>query len=100
MSKLLEFVDKFEAFWEESELSSSLELQLATSKLTGDALIWWRQHRREFNLSSSERIKDFDHLQKALLEQFASPEYTTMIRTKLRSLKQTGSVKDYNAAFN
>ena len=39
--KLLEFVDKFEAFRKESELSPSLELQFATSKLTGDALIWW-----------------------------------------------------------
>ena len=38
--KLFEFVDKFEAFQEESELSPSLELQLVTSKLTGDALIW------------------------------------------------------------
>ena len=41
VSKLLEFVDKFEAFREESELSPSVELQFATSKLTGDALIWW-----------------------------------------------------------
>ena len=39
--KLLEFVDKFEVFREESELSLSLELQFATSKLTRDALIWW-----------------------------------------------------------
>jgi len=39
--KLFEFVDKFEAFWEESELSPSTELQLVISKLTGDALIWW-----------------------------------------------------------
>ena len=38
--KLLEFVDKFDAFWEESKLTPSLELQFAASKLTSDALIW------------------------------------------------------------
>ena len=37
--KLLEFVDKFEGFREEVELSTSLELYFATSKLTEDALI-------------------------------------------------------------
>src|SRR5208337_3485339 len=98
--KLFEFVDKFEAFWEESELSPSLELQLATSKLTRDALIWWRQHKREFSLSSTERITNFDQLQKGLLEQFAPPEYATIIRTKLRSLKQSDCIRDYNATFN
>ena len=98
--KLLEFVDKFEAFREGSELSPSLELQLATSKLTRDALIWWRQHRKEFLPSSNKRIKDFDQLQKGLLEQFTLPEYAKTICTKLRTLRQTGRVKDYNASFN
>src|SRR5208337_4894706 len=89
--KLLEFVDKFEAFREETELSTTLELQFAMSKLTGDALIWWRQHKREFPCSSSERITTFIWLQEALIEQFAPPDYATSIRTKLRTLKQTNS---------
>ena len=37
--KLLEFVNKFDVFWEESHSLPSIELQLATSKLTGDILI-------------------------------------------------------------
>ena len=37
--KLLEFVDKFDAFWKESKLMPLLELQFAASKLTGDTLI-------------------------------------------------------------
>src|SRR5208282_4564599 len=98
--KLLEFVDKFKAFREEMELSTTLELQFATSKLTGDALIWWRQHKREFPRSSSERITTFIQLWKALVEQFAPPEYETSIRTKLRALKQTDSVREYNNAFS
>src|SRR5208337_2367332 len=89
--KLLEFVDKFEAFQEETELSMILELQFTTSKLTRDALIWWRQHKREFPRSSSKRIMTFIQLRKALVEQFAPPEYETSIRTKLRALKQTDS---------
>ena len=70
------------------------------SKLTGDALIWWRQHKREFEPFSSERRKDFADLQKGLLEQFTPPEYAMIIRTKLHLLSQTGSIKDYNTAFN
>jgi len=98
--RLLEFIDKFEAVREETNLSPSLELQFAASKLSGDALIWWRQHKREFSSSSSERIKTFEELQRGLKEQFAPPEYATTIRTKLRSLKQTGTVRDYNAVFS
>ena len=66
--KLLEFVDKFEVFQEQSELSPSLELQLAVSKLSGDALVWWRQHKREYTQLSSERIKTFKQLQEGLIE--------------------------------
>src|SRR5271169_5667095 len=60
--KLLEFIDKFESYCEESELSPSLELQFTMSKLTGDALIWWRQYKREFPSMTSERIKTFEQL--------------------------------------
>ena len=90
--KLLEFIDKFEAFREESDLSPSMELQFAASKLTGDALIWWRQHKKEFPCSSSERIRMFTKFQEALEEQFTPPEYATTIHTKLRTLKQTSTV--------
>ncbi len=69
-----------------------------TSKLMGDALIWWRQHKREFT-SSEEKIKTFKELQKGLFEQFAPLEYSTIIRTKLRAMRQTGSIKEYNAVF-
>ena len=98
--KLLEFIDKFETFQEESNLSTTLELQFATSKLTGDALVWWRQHKREFLSTSSERIKSFEELKQALVEQFAPPEYATSIRAKLRALKQSRTIRDYNTDFN
>ena len=92
--KLLEFADKFETFREESDLSTTVELQFATSKLVGDALIWWRQHKREFPSTSSQRIKTFNDLKQGLLEQFTPPEYTTAIRAKLWNLKQTGTIRD------
>src|SRR5271169_5443414 len=98
--KLLEFVDKCETFREESELSTTLELQFATSKLTRDALIWWRQHKREFPSTSNKRITTFEELKQGLLEQFAPYEYTTSIRARLRTQKQTGTVRDYNTSFN
>src|SRR5271169_986743 len=98
--KLLEFVDKFESYREECELSSSLELQFAMSKLTRDALIWWRQHKREFPSISDKRITTFEELKQGLLEQFTPYEYTTSIRARLCTLKQTGTVRDYNTSFN
>src|SRR5271169_1923780 len=97
--KLLEFVDKFKSYHEECELSPSLELQFAASKLTRDALIWWHQHKREFPSTSCERIKTFEELKEGLLDQFAPPEYCTSIRAKLRILRQTRTVREYNASF-
>ncbi len=97
--KLLKFVDKFESYCEECKLSSSLELQFAASKLTGDALIWWRQHKREFPSTLHERIKTFEELKEGLLDQFAPPEYCTSIHAKLWALKQIGTRREYNASF-
>jgi len=51
-------------------------------------------------VESKGRIRIFNDLYKGLKEQFAPPEYTTNIQTKLHALKQTESVREYNASFS
>jgi hypothetical protein len=99
IQKLLEFIDNFEDFIESAELPSKSELTVATAKLTGDAKMWWREHRETTPVSSTERIRTWAMLKQALMNMFAPPENANIVREKLRNIKQKGTVAEYNAAF-
>ena len=99
IQRLLEYIDNFEDFAAGAELPSSTELTLATAKLTGDAKMWWREHRKTTSVDDPNRIRNWTMLQKELLDTFAPPEYAETVRVKLRSLKQKGSIAEYNASF-
>jgi len=47
IQKFFEFVDSFDDFATNAELTSQTELMVATAKLTGDAKLWWREHKRK-----------------------------------------------------
>ena len=47
IQKFFEFVDSFDDFATNAELTSQTELTVATAKLTGDAKLWWREHKRK-----------------------------------------------------
>lgn len=97
--KLLEYIDNVELYLSTAEVTSQSELNLAVSKLTGDARMWWRDHQQRIPLHSSERIHNWEALKKALLQLFTPPEHSEHVREKLLSIKQTGSIAEYNAAF-
>src|SRR5215469_1518537 len=45
-SKLIDYIEKFQKYSDVTgdDLTSNVELSLATAKLTGDANLWWREH--------------------------------------------------------
>ena len=98
-SKLFDYIEHFEDFASIAELSSNMEIIIATSKLNGDAKMWWRDHRQSIPIDHPNRIRNWDQLRKALIENYTPPEYAYSIRNKLRSIKQRGTVAEYNAAF-
>jgi len=53
--KLFEFIDNVELYLSTAEVTSRSELNLAVSKLTGDARMWWRDHQQRVPLNSPER---------------------------------------------
>ena len=99
IQKLLEFIDNFEIFCTNADLSTNSELILATAKLTGNAKMWWHEHQNITPINSTHRIRNWHSLRTNLMEQFAPPENSDAIRAKLRKITQTGSIAEYNAAF-
>ena len=94
--KLYAFIDSFEKFTNAvDDLQSNAELELATSKFNGDASMWWREQRQ----ATVNRIQTWEALKRGLTEAFAPVEQARLIREKLRSIKQKGSVVEYNTAF-
>ena len=75
------------------------KLVLMTTKLTGNAKMWWHEHQNITLINSTHCIRNWQLLQTNLIEQFAPPENSDTVRAKLRKIMQTGSIADYNAAF-
>src|SRR4051812_3440611 len=99
ITKLLEFTDAVEDFAESADIRPVTLLSLATSKLSGDARLWWRDHKERVPSNDPDRIKKWAQLKLELFRAFAPPEHEASIRDKLRVIRQTGSIADYNAAF-
>src|SRR5262249_9490920 len=99
IQKLLEFIDNFEDFIASAELSPSRGLALATAKLTGDAKMWWREHREKTPVDSTNRIYTWEELKRELMRTFAPAENAEIVREKLRNIQQEGTVCEYNAGF-
>ena len=98
IQKYLEYAGAVENLVLNSNISPTMQLNLATTKLIGDANMWWQRHLQT-TIDSPNRITDWKTLRLKLREFFAPTEQAHAIRIKLRSLKQQGSVADYNAAF-
>lgn len=97
--KLYAFFESFEEFAGVAEVTSQFEAKLAASKLSGDAKMWWLEHKQATSVTDPKRIQTWEDMKRGLREAFAPVEYTRIIRDKLRTIRQRGSVADYNAAF-
>jgi len=99
IQKFFEFVENFEDYSTNTDLTPQSELILATAKLTGDAKLWWHEHRSTTPINDSNRIRNWDMLKKALMKTFVPVETAEEVRIKLRNLRQKGTVAEYNVAF-
>src|SRR3954469_6980670 len=55
ITKLLEFTDAVEDFAESADIRPATLLSLATSKLSGDARLWWRDHKERVSSNDPDR---------------------------------------------
>jgi hypothetical protein len=93
--ELLDFIDKFSAFFEAAEASEKDEIRLLRFKLTGSAAQWWRDLRE-----AGELPRNWIDAKTALLRRFTPPALYEHARDQLEALRQTGTVLAYNNAFN
>ena len=99
--KLFGYIESFEVFLSNAEnLPQQAEVTLAASKFNGDAIMWWREHKINNPTESGKRIRTWEQLKNGLIQAFAPPEHARAIRDKLRTIKQKGTISEYNAAFS
>ncbi|XP_025887488.1 uncharacterized protein [Solanum lycopersicum] len=67
--------------------------------LTGDAKIWWRTRNEDDVSVGCPRIDTWDKLIKEMRNQFLPSNAYWIARDKLKRLRQTGSVREYNKEF-
>ena len=99
ISKFTEFVKNFENYAKVKRHTPLDILLLATSKLTNDAKMWWHKHEDSTPDGDSKRIVNWEMLKADLKRTFVPVETAEETRIKIRNIRQTGSIADYNATF-
>src|SRR5271166_1492784 len=99
IQKLSEFTTNLENYITRSNESIADKLALATTKLTGDAKMWWLDHCNRTASYDDARIRTWQELCNKLREIYAPPEQERATRNKLRNLKQRGTIADYTSEF-
>ena len=97
--KLNDYTSNFENYATRSQESNPDKLALATAKLCGDASMWWIEHCATEPGTSADRIKTWEALKAKLKETYAPPEQADVIRDKLWSLRQRGTIAEYTTEF-
>src|SRR5579871_843758 len=100
IQKLLEFIDKMESYFKMIELTPSSQIQVAILKLTGTANLLWHYHKQIYNRESANRIKTWDGLKNLLKRNKITNEHERQVLIQLQKIQQTGTVRDYNIAFD
>src|SRR5277367_1195143 len=99
IQKLSEFTTNLENYVTRSNESIGDKLALASTKLTGDAKMWWLDHCNRTASYDDARIRTWQELCNKLKEIYAPPEQERATRNKLRNLKQRGTIADYTSEF-
>src|SRR3954471_14198040 len=71
---------------------------LATNLLRGDAATWWRHHYERY-IGDKATVPTWNEFEKLITRKFKPVNATKIARDQLANLRQTGSVKAYNARF-
>src|SRR6185295_15271891 len=98
-TSLEDWLFKLRQYFEIKEMDGQICVQFATTLLTEDAAIWWRNHINAVDCNEETLITDWREFQRAILAQFKPVNSVKIARDKLASLRQTKSVSDYIAQF-
>src|SRR4051812_2713214 len=71
---------------------------LATNLLRGDAATWWRHHFKKIT-DDGDELPNWKQFERLLSRKFKSFNATKVAHDTLARLRQTSSVKAYNATF-
>lgn len=100
IQRLLEFVEKMDSYFDIAELPPITELNIAVTRLTGTANLFWREHKSKFPKDTKGRFRTWKELKEGLMKFFAPPDNERMVFEKLRYLNQGKlSVSDYVENF-
>ena len=92
---MLEPINKIFSFY---NIAYEKKVQLAVTYFRGAALRWYRYI--ECQSSNAAIINDWDQFVKLLKKHFESSNTEVIVRNKLNSLRQLGTVSKYNDLFN
>src|SRR5579871_1280611 len=82
-----------------TRLDTDIELDIVTVKLTRTASLWWRYHKKTYNMNSVNRIRIWKQLRDILLQYKVIDEYERQILSQLDIIQQKSTVQEYNITF-
>jgi len=99
VQKFREFVDNFESYARSTTGSAKDALIIAQAKLLGDAKLWLLDQLERYPVGHPLHIGTWEMLRKGLKLNFVLVETEDEIREKIRTLRQKGTIAEYNSAF-
>jgi hypothetical protein len=81
------------------EIPMRLRVAHAISLLRGDALQWYQNQTATYEDGSTGIIRDWTEFAGKLQEAYRPPHHEYHLHKQLLSLRQTGSIQEYNAKF-
>eukprot|EP00253_Pinus_taeda_P007920 PITA_07920 len=76
------------------------QVKVAAQFITNDAKMWWRRKADQITNGSADDITLWEDMKKALQSHFSPQDETWEARTKIKFIKQTGSLQAYQREFS
>eukprot|EP00253_Pinus_taeda_P027727 PITA_27727 len=76
------------------------QVKVAAQFLTNDAKMWWRRRADQITNGSADDITSWDDMKKALQSHFSPQDEMWEARTKIKFIKQTGSLQTYQQEYS
>ena len=93
-NKIESWLFNLEEYFYNDKVKKSLQVPIASSKLVGDATLWWCMLRK-----TGQAPNSWSKFKKAIRERFLPLNVYKANRSRLETLRQTGSVTSYNSIF-
>jgi len=95
------FLWDMEQYLERLNLSGGeAQVKVAAQFLTNDAKMWWRRKADQITNGSADDITSLKDMKEALQTHFSPQDETWEARTKIKFIKQTGSLQTYQQEYS